>query len=575
MFHASFNRPHAELRYSLVITFPDGEVHSFPVGDAAITIGRSPATAIRVPEDGVSRQHCVISPAGGRLVVLDQGSTNGTFVNGALVRQARLNDGDVVQVGSTRIRVLSRPAQDDEPSGRPTQPVETYEETDLTTTTFEIPIGTADVVQRLAERLAASDGAVSAAELVLDAVTEVLPVDRAFIITRRRDRRGLSAEVLASRSKLPNEDATGELDVEIPDRVLETLVSGPHIVTAAESTSAVRAALRDRTSGPVLCAPLRQGGEVFGALYLDALTLPEWAQNDDMLGFLSSVGGLTALAIGRARLQAELNVELRLSNRQREQLSSLDRSEDSGEHRRRDVLPLSHRRLPAATALGLLRDIGPAGEELERLLGTLRLALDEGSDQARTLDRASLVLQRALSAVTDLTTLVALEDGSHRVAPRSIDGLEMLERVVRLFEPDANARGATLSLGAIEEGLELRADPEMMPRVLGRLVADALEQVERGGRVVLSARSRVASIELVVADTGCGVSGERVEAYFSPSAADGEGRGGSAALYFCRLAVEAQGGTIHVTGPSGNNRVVVTVPSIEPSFGPKRESEVM
>ena len=41
---------------------------------------------------------------GGRFVVYDMGSSNGTHVNGTKVSQQVLNNGDLVQVGSTKFR---------------------------------------------------------------------------------------------------------------------------------------------------------------------------------------------------------------------------------------------------------------------------------------------------------------------------------------------------------------------------------------------------------------------------------------------------------------------------------------
>lgn len=572
MFHASFNRPRTELRYSLVITFPDGEVHAFPVGEAAITIGRSPATAIRVPEDGVSRQHCVISPAGGRLIVLDQGSTNGTFVNGALIRQARLNDGDVVQVGSTRIRVQAKPVDDGQKIARPTRPEDGVESDadEITTQTYEIPIGTANVVQRLAERLAASDGAVSAAELVLDAVTEVIPVDRAFIITRRPGRHGVVADVLASKTKVPTREATADLDVEVPERLLTTICGDPNLVTAAETTAAARAALSKRISGPILCAPLRQGGEAFGALYLDALTLPEWAQNDEMLGFLSSVGALAALAISRARLHAELNLERRLATQQRQRLAQGEAAEveplGKGLERElaeREIDALrKQRRVTAAAALSFLNDIGPRVEETSSRLGIIGRALTDGSDEEIYLLEATAELGGIVQAVKDVATLVELESGTLVLETRQFNAAELLERAVRSLEAKAGEQGVTLRLGSIEGGLQVVADPQVLTRALNHLICDALKHLRRGGRIVLSLRRHAATVEIVVADTGATVDQSSSEEIFEFDGTDPlfDGRIGSVELYFCKLAAEAHGGTLRLTGTDGNHRVVLALP---------------
>ena len=52
----------------------------------------------------MSRKHAEIRPSGDGYVVVDLGSTNGTRVNGATVGERQLGDGDVIAVGTTRLR---------------------------------------------------------------------------------------------------------------------------------------------------------------------------------------------------------------------------------------------------------------------------------------------------------------------------------------------------------------------------------------------------------------------------------------------------------------------------------------
>jgi len=58
---------------------------------------------------GVSRLHAVIKQSGGRILLMDLGSANGTYINGkrlqANVEQA-LNHGDIVALGKLKIQIL-------------------------------------------------------------------------------------------------------------------------------------------------------------------------------------------------------------------------------------------------------------------------------------------------------------------------------------------------------------------------------------------------------------------------------------------------------------------------------------
>src|SRR2546428_4645319 len=73
-----------------------------PLEDRPATFGRGPdRTLVFRPEEiVVSAEHAAIELRGGRWVLRDVGSTNGTFVNGERVRERVLEDGDVIQFGA-------------------------------------------------------------------------------------------------------------------------------------------------------------------------------------------------------------------------------------------------------------------------------------------------------------------------------------------------------------------------------------------------------------------------------------------------------------------------------------------
>jgi len=80
----------------------------FPLAGPNMTVGRDTGRDIALSADNtVSRTHARIAQEGGQVVVYDEGSSNGTFVNGMrLPAQApqTLAPGDVVQFGSSRFR---------------------------------------------------------------------------------------------------------------------------------------------------------------------------------------------------------------------------------------------------------------------------------------------------------------------------------------------------------------------------------------------------------------------------------------------------------------------------------------
>ncbi len=71
----------------------------------SVTIGRDKDNDLVLSDPGVSRHHARVETAGGACVLRDLHSTNGSFLNGGRVEQARIGSGDVVVLGSTRLCV--------------------------------------------------------------------------------------------------------------------------------------------------------------------------------------------------------------------------------------------------------------------------------------------------------------------------------------------------------------------------------------------------------------------------------------------------------------------------------------
>jgi hypothetical protein len=74
------------------------------VGEDPVTIGRLPECDVVLGDTKVSRRHAEVRRDGADVMVVDLGSTNGTKVNGAGVRERRLTDGDEITVGTTTLR---------------------------------------------------------------------------------------------------------------------------------------------------------------------------------------------------------------------------------------------------------------------------------------------------------------------------------------------------------------------------------------------------------------------------------------------------------------------------------------
>jgi hypothetical protein len=74
------------------------------LGPEPLTLGRLPESSVMITDPNASRRHAEIRRIGNDVVVVDLGSTNGTRVNGAPVRERKLVDGDQIVIGTTVLR---------------------------------------------------------------------------------------------------------------------------------------------------------------------------------------------------------------------------------------------------------------------------------------------------------------------------------------------------------------------------------------------------------------------------------------------------------------------------------------
>ncbi len=85
-----------------------------------IKVGKLSSSHLRLDDDSVSRMHAVIEVSGpGDVSIIDLGSTKGTYVNGQKVNKAKLQTGDAIVVGDTRIELSiggAGEADEDEPT---------------------------------------------------------------------------------------------------------------------------------------------------------------------------------------------------------------------------------------------------------------------------------------------------------------------------------------------------------------------------------------------------------------------------------------------------------------------------
>ena len=71
-----------------------------------IKVGVHPSSHLRIDDDTVSRMHAVIEVTGpDEIFIIDLGSASGTIVNGKKVNKTKLESGDEILLGDTKVVV--------------------------------------------------------------------------------------------------------------------------------------------------------------------------------------------------------------------------------------------------------------------------------------------------------------------------------------------------------------------------------------------------------------------------------------------------------------------------------------
>ena len=164
---------------------------------------------------------------------------------------------------------------------------------------------------------------------------------------------------------------------------------------------------------------------------------------------------------------------------------------------------------------------------------------------ARIRDEARLQLRLILN----LLDISKSEEG--RLVPNvgEIDLEALVAEVLAALE--VRAADAQVTLTTALERRTIAADADLLLRVLENLVENAIRHAPEHSAVTISARNAPEGVELRVADAGAGIAPEARERVFDrfvqlhgdqPSSRTGRGLG----LAFCKLAIEAHGGRIHV-----------------------------
>ena len=200
---------------------------------------------------------------------------------------------------------------------------------------------------------------------------------------------------------------------------------------------------------------------------------------------------------------------------------------------------------------------------LTGMLGFAELLLIKANQD--NLDKETLTegLQPIFSSAEEMSSLInsildisKLEADEMPVSLTAVNGLQLIKDLCEQFSPQAEGMGVNLSFEPESDAIMTRADKQLLSRILQNLITNAFKHTATGTNVTVSVKSHGSNVVFCVADNGPGIPEEyrdKIFGKFFQIETDTKGKkyGAGLGLAFCKMAVEAQDGSIWVESEHG------------------------
>jgi two-component system sensor histidine kinase HydH len=221
----------------------------------------------------------------------------------------------------------------------------------------------------------------------------------------------------------------------------------------------------------------------------------------------------------------------------------------------------------------LARLLGRLAHEIRNPLSSLDIhvqLLEEDlvalAPQVRQQLRARLdIIQGELHRLESIVESFLRLTGPSAVDLERVEVIKLVTHVCELLRPEAGAREIEI-VTRLAEGLpEVMVDPVRLTQALLNLVINAMQAMERKGRIEVSGSVAAETLTLSVRDTGPGIPPEKLASIFDPyftTKSEGSGLG----LWIAQQIVTAHGGTIQVQNcPQGGAVFTMALPLRRPA----------
>lgn len=182
--------------------------------------------------------------------------------------------------------------------------------------------------------------------------------------------------------------------------------------------------------------------------------------------------------------------------------------------------------------------------------------------------RAIEVIERNAVAqnrlIEDLLDMSRITTGKVRLDPTAIPVVSVLREALEGVKPAADAKRLTVDVDFDRFAGSVMADATRLQQIFWNLLTNAVKFTPEGGRVAVSLRRTRTNVEIVISDSGRGISPTFLPFVFEPFR-QGESRSDRAlgglglGLAITRQLVELHGGTIRASSPGVDQGAAFTI----------------
>lgn len=521
----------------------------FEISDKPAGLGRDVSNAVCLHDTEASRFHARIDLIEGAFVVSDLNSSNGTFVNGGVVRSLKIDSGDQIQIGRS-VLLFSR-------IGAPTKGVAAaakiefvakQEAEDLSSIVSSIGqdvgrglapqtqgTGTESVAQSLAnlqvlyriseEAVRHTASIEQVLERILDLTIEVVGADRGCVLLRDVASSELRPQAIRYRRGV-DQSATMPISSTIVNSVLNNRqgIWTSDAQTDARFTagqSIFQAGIRE-----AICVPMQGRYELMGVIYVDITTLPERVLlegrdaskfNEDLLRLMIAIGRQSALAVE--------------DNRYQQALVSAERLAAVGQ----TIATLSHH------IKNILQGVRGGSYLIEMGLK------DHNEDVVR---KGWGIVDKNQTKIYNLVMDMLTFSTERQPAMIASALNETVADICELMQARAVALSIEFAIKLCDDMPTSLFDPDGINRAVMNIVTNAIDAVEGkpGGSVVVRTQflPENKTLNVVVTDNGPGIPQDQLAQIFQIFESTKGARGTGLGLAVSRKIIREHGGDIHV-----------------------------